>query len=330
MNKLLLYPGEFSPVTNSELAYAKRVGKLLSSPVVFLPFKEASSASFDERIDLLSSSIGSENPTLKIDKSLFDMSLEEYLKKHNEEDIHLLVSPDNEKPLEEVFVNCASLKTIKPEEAGVSFLSSEEDNRTLRYIELSKEALKLIHEKKLYYVQKVASYLTDKRLRHSESVALLSYEIALSNNLSNPGRAYIAGLLHDIGKYVKDEEGKALLEKEGVKEAISCPNWAYHQFVGAIYAERDFHIDDDEILFAIRYHCSGNATMPPLAQIIYSADKIDPLRGWDSASYIEECKKDYEKGFISVLRANREFLHEKAGEEADKCLLSQECYEAYL
>ena len=46
--------------------------------------------------------------------------------------------------------------------------------------------------------------------------------------------------------------------------------------------------------------------MSPLGKIIYSADKIDPLRGYDSSPLIKSCMRDYAKGFVEVLKANKE------------------------
>ena len=70
-------------------------------------------------------------------------------------------------------------------------------------------------------------------------------------------------------------------------------------------------IEDEDVLEAIRYHATGKENMSTLAKIIYSADKIDPLRGYDSSSLINECYKDINKGFLRVLKENIEFFKEK-------------------
>ncbi len=328
---LILYLKEFSPITITEAVFAASISKAKKMPVAFLPLKEGEGASYEDRLEMIKAAIKEQEADLLIDRSLLDASLHECLGKYANKDLYVLMDEENRDFINREHANdFSSFKKINAKDIGFIFPSSEKDNRSLSYIDLDAGVLRLIHDKGLYYLKEVAPYLSEKRLKHSESVALLSYEIAISNNLPEPGRAYIAGLLHDIGKYVEEKDALRIMEEEGVEEAKDCPNWAYHQFVGALLARDKFHIKDEEILSAIRYHCSGCGNMTPLGEIIYSADKIDPLRLWDSASYIKECKSDYHQGFIDVLRANREFLHEKMGEEADKCALSEKCYEAYL
>ena len=42
--------------------------------------------------------------------------------------------------------------------------------------------------------------------------------------------------------------------------------------------------------------------------MVFCADKLDPLRGYDSSELIETCKKNIEKGFDLVVQQNREYL----------------------
>lgn len=68
--------------------------------------------------------------------------------------------------------------------------------------------------------------------------------------------------------------------------------------------------------------------MPPLSKIIYSSDKIEPTRGYDSSKLINACYKNYYTGFLEVFKANMEFLAE-GGYRIDNPL-TQKCYELYL
>ena len=111
-------------------------------------------------------------------------------------------------------------------------------------------------------------------------------------------------------------------------EYISMPEFSYHQFVGAYIAQEEFGIEDVFILDAIKYHATGRALMTNLEKIIYAADKIEPTRGYDSSALIEAMKKDYEKGFIEVLKHNKEYL---LGQEKDiHNPLTDECMDYYL
>ena len=55
--------------------------------------------------------------------------------------------------------------------------------------------------------------------------------------------------------------------------------------------------------------------MSPMGMIVYAADKIDPLRGYDSKEMIESMMNDYSKGFKFVLDENRNFLLSKKNNE---------------
>lgn len=178
-------------------------------------------------------------------------------------------------------------------------------------------------------LEKVKPYLTEHRFKHSVSVATLCYKIAYNNRFDHPERAYIAGLLHDIGKKLDVNTSKQLMKKE-FSDFLSYPDWSLHQFVGCVLSKRDFRINDSEILDAICFHCTGKAKMCSIGEILYSADKIDPLRGWNSGNFIEICLRDYHLGFLETLKANKKFLKEKMGNDEIDCELSRNCYRYYL
>ncbi len=334
-NRLLLYPGQFSPVTCSEIRYAKWWNQSLDGEVVFLPLEEDNNASFEDRLQMVMASIDKEGGKITASDFFVGKTVLELVKKASSYDLYVLEDFDN-KNLVQAFLKagvqkshiCTSNDESSPM-SSFSFRSREKDNRSLKTIDLNGEVIHYIHEKKLFYIDKVASFLSDKRLAHSESVATLCYSIAISNQFDNPGKAYIAGLLHDIGKYVDSRQAISLMKRR-YDEFLSYPEWAYHQFVGAVLAKKEFHIEDKEIIDAICYHCTGKPAMSPLGEILYSADKIDPLRGWDSNLYIQECKRNYHKGFLEVLKANRLYLESKTKGHESECPLSSDCYRFYL
>ena len=169
--------------------------------------------------------------------------------------------------------------------------------------------------------------ISERRLEHSISVANLSYQIAASNNLEHPIKAYIAGLVHDIGKEIPHDDARKIME-EDFKEYQDLPRFAYHQFVAVRIIRDIFKIEDQDIIEAIKYHATGNKDLTPLGKIIYSADKIEPTRGFDSSDLINACLKDYDQGFKEVLRANKEYLLSK-GKDINNPL-TDKCFEEYL
>lgn len=170
----------------------------------------------------------------------------------------------------------------------------------------------------------------DKRVLHSISVANLAYKIALSNNLEDPFCYYLAGLFHDIAKGIDKKEAVNLMKKQ-YKEYLDLPAFSYHQFLGEYLTKELIGIEEQTILNAIKYHCTGKADMTSFDKIIYASDKIDPLRGYDSSEMINSMLENYENGFLYVLDENYKFLINKANDlNSVNNRLSKECFEYYL
>lgn len=119
-----------------------------------------------------------------------------------------------------------------------------------------------------------------KRYEHSLRTAEFARELAKLNGVDEE-KAYLAGLLHDCGKW-KDEER---LYKEVLKREELSDYWGekskkvLHAHFGVIVAREEYGIDDEEILSAIKYHGTGRANMTKLEKVVYVADTYE--RGRD-------------------------------------------------
>lgn len=182
--------------------------------------------------------------------------------------------------------------------------------RFMHSLDAPKIVLDYIIEHELYYVKTMKHYISNKRFTHTVSVANLSYDIALRNNV-DPFKAYLASLLHDISKELPKEEQHQFMVDNYLEFVDVISPELYHQFISYDIAKTIFKIEDEDILNAIKYHATGNANMSPLAMIIYSSDKIEPTRNYDSSTMIEGCLKDYYQGFIQVLKENISFFESK-------------------
>ncbi len=168
--------------------------------------------------------------------------------------------------------------------------------------------------------------LKESRYLHSLSVAKLMYDIALSNKLDNPLRYYVCGLLHDVGKY-ETKETEFLIMKTSFKEYLDLPEYAYHSFTGAYIVKNILGIDDEELLEAIEFHTTGKKNMSDISKILFAADKIDPLRNYDSSYMIRMMKDNFNTGFIEVVKETKKFLKDKHN---DTNYLSEEMYRFYI
>ena len=186
-----------------------------------------------------------------------------------------------------------------------------------------------IEENRLYYIGKISKYIAPKRLDHSIQVARLAYKIAKVNNLEQPERYYIAAIFHDVGKSNKGNEEDAIKFMEKYyPEYVDLPKFAYHQFIGEYIARNDFGIKDEEILDAIKFHCTGNSNMSKIGMVVYASDKIEPTREFDSTWLINSCLENWYQGFIDTLIDNKKYLLRHAKDITNK--LTDACFKQYL
>lgn len=113
---------------------------------------------------------------------------------------------------------------------------------------------------------------------HSVEVAEKAECLCIKFNV-NPIKGYIAGLFHDIGgifpylerEIVADSFNLELFEEERVLPMI------IHQKISANILKLDFHIDDEEVLQAVKCHTTLRKHYTDLDLIVFLADKIK----WD-------------------------------------------------
>ena len=117
----------------------------------------------------------------------------------------------------------------------------------------------------------------------------------------NEEKAYFAGLIHDCAKCLSKEETEELIKNHvKLSEGEFCSPKTYHAPLGAYIAKKEFDVDDEEILSAIRWHTIGKVDMTLFEKIIFVADKIEtrtrPLECTQLASVLDE-----ENGLDKVL-----------------------------
>ncbi len=132
----------------------------------------------------------------------------------------------------------------------------------------------------------LSSLLETHRFIHTMGVAMTSAGLATVFG-ADPQKAYLAGLLHDVAKYMTNEEQLALCEKYEIKLTKSQLNNLpiIHGELGAYMAQKDFGVNDTEVLNAIRYHTTLRPNMTELEKIVYAADYLEPTRDHDAKPY---------------------------------------------
>lgn len=139
--------------------------------------------------------------------------------------------------------------------------------------------------------------LSDERYFHSLGTADAAKKLAKYYNLDSD-KAYIAGLIHDCAKNMKNSELIDLIKntiKTGYHECELKNPKVYHAIVAPYIAKKEFEIEDKEILNAIRKHTIGSTNMSLFEKIIFLADKIEQ----------NTRKKEYTIPLYNILNQNQ-------------------------
>ena len=364
MKKIILFGGTFDPIHQGHLSIALAAKEQLQADnVIFIlsksPRWKRPTVSTNDRLNMLKLAIenieGFTYSTFEIDNnSDFDYSIDtarhfvnSSKKKGEDVKYYWLIGSDQVAQLDRwaqidelsqlvQFVyynreidkeneeNIKRFNIIQIEGAKINISSTSV--RKIESSELPEKVFDYICDNGLYYVGKLKEYLSEKRFAHSISVAKLSRDIAKANG-KDYNAAFYAGLFHDVGKYVDDKDSEKLLSEYN-PDYLDMPRWSWHQFNGVVIARNEFNIENTEILESICFHATGKAHMSPISKIVYSADKIDPLRNYDSSELIKACIENYRNGFIKVLEANKEYL--TITNKLDENRLTKECFECYI
>lgn len=148
----------------------------------------------------------------------------------------------------------------------------------------------------------LSARLKPERVAHSFSVANVCKELAEIHYL-DANKAYFMGLWHDVSKNDPSQKKQA--------KEYSCPDWAVHGYLGAKWLRDHFLIKDREILQAIELHSLGDQAETDYDRVLFIADKIEPLRGYDCQEEWQLAKKDLKKCLQLVLHKQQEFVERK-------------------
>ena len=151
----------------------------------------------------------------------------------------------------------------------------------MNYTEISKEEI----------IEWLKKNLSEKRYIHSLGTADCARFLAKKYG-ENEDKAYIAGLLHDCAKCLETDTLVEIIRKNLDINPSEMMNYkTLHAPVSAFFAQRDFGIEDKDILSAIRWHTLGKINMTTFEKIIFLADKIEP----------NTRDKEYSEKILSIL-----------------------------
>ena len=154
------------------------------------------------------------------------------------------------------------------------------------------------------YKKYLREHLSKKRYTHSINVAGAAVELAKKYG-ADTDKAYTAGLLHDIAKEMPAEEQRRIVLASSLKvsdvEKEALP--LFHAIAGAELVQTLFVIEEEELIWAIRWHTVAAGGMSRLAVVVYLADLISADRDYKDVGRMRKlADKSIERAMCEALR----------------------------
>ncbi|XFA99527.1 bis(5'-nucleosyl)-tetraphosphatase (symmetrical) YqeK [Candidatus Izemoplasma sp. B36] len=155
----------------------------------------------------------------------------------------------------------------------------------------------LVKEIETYLLVKFKNH--KKRLKHIYNVKKVA--IALGNIYkADIPSVVVASYLHDATKYDEIDSISNL--------SSNISKGCIHAYTASELARNRFNIQDNDILNAIKYHCSGRINMSLLEKIIFVSDFIEEGREFTSKELRDVAKTNIDKAIYLIMIQTKNYL----------------------
>jgi len=158
----------------------------------------------------------------------------------------------------------------------------------------------------------VREQMPERRWTHT--LGVMETAVQLANRYgADPEKADLAALWHDVAKYWPVEQQREIILREQLyPDMLEYDDALLHSHIGAVVAQSEFGIEDEEVLDAIRYHTSGREHMTLLDKVVCLADYIEPGRNFPGVDHIRELSEhSLEQALVAGLDSTIQFLLSK-------------------
>jgi len=157
--------------------------------------------------------------------------------------------------------------------------------------------------------ESVRSQMPAARWQHTLGVVETSIRLAARYG-ADPDKAELAAILHDCCKsWPVDRQAAVIREHALSEDVLQYDKELWHAIAGAWVAEKEYGVNDPEVLDAIRYHTTGRAGMTLLEKVVCLADYIEPGRDFPAVNNIRElAEHSLEKALVAGFDSTIHFL----------------------
>ena len=178
------------------------------------------------------------------------------------------------------------------------------------------------------FTPRLKTMMSPKRFQHTLGVRKEAVRLANVHGLPIQ-RCALAALLHDCAKgmSLKDMSRVARENQLTDSEAVLSSGALLHAPVGAYLAKKEFHIQDEEVLNAIRSHTVGRPGMTKMEMCIFVADATE--EGREDYKGLKElrllCNRSLTAAVYRSLELTQEYVRE-TGRDFDPASLQTKAY----
>lgn len=158
-------------------------------------------------------------------------------------------------------------------------------------------------------IEYIEQNMTEKRRIHTYAVAEEAKKLARRYG-EDTEKAEIAALFHDFFRGVPEKALNGYVRQLGLSPAyLNNANLA-HSKIAAYVMEKEYGIQDRDIINAVSYHTTGRANMTKLEKVIYLADAIEPNRSYPGVEEIRELAwRDLDEACLASLSRSIDYVN---------------------
>jgi len=152
---------------------------------------------------------------------------------------------------------------------------------------------------------------TEKRKMHTFAVRELAIKLA-EHYGAEIEKVETAALFHDMFRGVPEQSINCYVKHLGLDtKYLNNPNLA-HGKIAAVIMERDYAINDQDVINAVSFHTTGRPGMSTIEKIIYIADATEPNRVYPSVDKLRRLSfMNLDKALLESLIHTIKYIEER-------------------